>query len=129
MALPLNSNCGLTLDDVVRSIPPATDEQISNTCSCCEQSTESSESASIQCEICKRWLHYSCTKLPAYQLSTLVREECEIFTYWCEKCSMLDDYVIDILESKRGQVTENGNEESLKDQLKEKTKALDSKHK
>ena len=54
----------------------------------------------IECTICKGWIHYSCSKLPCYQLTALSSTE---RLYSCEKCVAVDESVLDILESSQSE--------------------------
>ena len=54
----------------------------------------------IECTICKGWIHYSCSKLPCYQLTALSSTE---RLYSCEKCVEVDESILEILESSQSE--------------------------
>ena len=80
------------------------------TCKTCKFSCTDKDQ-SIQCQDCKEWVHYICTKLPPYQLYLY---ETTQRRYTCEICTeMDDDYQIqDDVKLKEESKEENHPEES-----------------
>ena len=58
-----------TLDNTLEENSDITISLIQASCAMCP---EKDDSNMIQCSICHHWLHFSCTKLPAYQVEIFI---------------------------------------------------------
>ena len=93
-----------TLDNTLEENSDITISLIQASCAMCPEKDDSNV---IQCSICHHWLHFSCTKLPAYQveifISTQRKFTCENYVDQPNedlqtKC--FDFNILEIMESK-----------------------------
>ena len=62
------------------------------TCFCKSEMSDSM----LQCDSCARWLHYSCTSLPKYELAKYIKTKSR--RYLCQECSNQDSKLCTIIE-------------------------------
>ena len=67
--------------------------------SCTEtRCSENGDKFKISCSSCSRWIHYRCTRLPAYHVQNLVKNGAKEFV--CINCTFTEQYIIAAMEEK-----------------------------
>ena len=93
-----------TLDNTLEENSDITTSLIQASCAMCP---EKDDNNMIQCSICHQWLHFSSTKLPAYQVKIFISTQRK---FTCENCvdqpneelqnKCFDFNILEIMESK-----------------------------